>query len=192
MVGIVLFCKNIVKERKNYYRKEANKLMNISPISSRINNTGFIKQNKTPIQSITLKAETPITLGDIGAKPFTMKLFERGGFEWSGSLRIQDSPAGSRVTPEQMEAAYLSRSYTAAEHQKASHLGAVITDLYSLAQKDRDTSSFNEVMKLSEVSRQEIEDALTRLGINIHEPFTLNGKNFILNDGILNKYDEVI
>lgn len=136
-------------------------------------------------QSITLKANKEINLGTINGKPFEMKIFQEGGFEWSGCPRIKAPKAGSRVTDEQLEAAYATRSYTFSEHKKAGEICAVINFMYLMQDKGWTTSSFNKYIEESNISQQKIEDAFSNLGINPNKPFNLKGERFILESGKL-------
>ncbi len=136
-------------------------------------------------QVVELKSETPINLGTIGGKPFVMQIFQDGGYEWSGSLRIKQPKTGARVTPEEAAAAYASQSYNMEEHIKCGAVSAVINSLYIMTNKGLEPSTFNNKMRAFNISQSEVEEALCYLGININEAFTLNGHTFVLDNGLL-------
>ncbi len=143
------------------------------------------KKSKGFNQVVELKSETPINLGTIGGKPFVMQIFQDGGYEWSGSLRIKQPKAGARVTPEEAAAAYASQSYNMEEHIECGAVSAVINSLYIMTNKGVEPDTFNDKMKAFNISQNEVEEALCRLGINTNEAFTLNGHTFVLDKGYL-------
>ena len=153
-----------------------------------VNEQHYSKYN----QVINLKAGIPIDLGKINDKPFTMQIFQEGGFEWSGSLRIKEPKTGSRVTAEEVAAAYSNQSYTMKEHVKCNVVSTVINYLYSMATDGQEPSTFNNNIKASNISQGEIEEALRCLDIDVKKRFTLNGYAFILDNGILKKYEDEI
>lgn len=155
--------------------------MNIGAISS---NFSLYSKRKPPNyanwktsnkQSITLQADKEINLGTINGRPFEMKIFSEGGFEWSGCRRIKASKAGARVTAEQRAAARAARSYTYSEHKKADEMCAVINYMYLMQEKGWASSDLNDCIKEANISQKEIKEAFNRLGIDVDQPFTVNG-----------------
>jgi hypothetical protein len=138
--------------------------------------------------SVTLSANTPIDLGTIDGKPFEMQIMEGGGFEWPGQIQIH-AHTGSQVTPEDAAAAYAAHSYSLPEQMQANHIGAVIDELYLMTKNGSSTDSLNNLISTSQISQSDVEDALTRLGFNPSEPFTVNGRAFIFSSGTLKDYE---
>lgn len=144
--------------------------------------------NQGFFQSLNLEANKIINLGSINGKPLDMKIFQNGGFEWSGSPRIF-AHSGSQVTPEDAAAAYAASSlYTKNEYEQGSHISAVINRIYLVANKVMTTNSFNELIINANISQEEIDQALNRLGFDSSEPFTVNNRTFVFKDGILKDY----
>lgn len=171
--------------------------MNVGSVSSstygniRIQKTEKSDTIKNYSQSVTLEADKKIDLGTIDDKPFEMRLFQNGGFEWSGGLFLKAPQGGSKVTPEQAAAAYAFDSYTRTEHERANDIGAVICAIYHITNRGQPTSSFYSAMNNGKkILPEEMEDALGLLGINPDEPFTINGRTFVLDSGTLKDYKE--
>ncbi len=171
--------------------------MSIGNVSSIAGASG-ITTNKQPGNSnsgnafqnaVTLNANTPINLGTIDDKPFEMQILDGQGFEWSGQMQIQESAPGSAPTSEQVAAAYDAQAYSLPEQMQANHVGAVIDELYLMASNGSSTDSINSMINSSQISQSDVEDALTRLGLNSSEPFTVNGRSFIFSSGTLKDYE---
>jgi hypothetical protein len=163
--------------------------MSIGNVSSIAGSSGIIS-NQQPGNSnsgsafqnaVTINANTPINLGTIDGKPFEMQILGSGGFEWSGQMQIQESAPGSAVTPEQAAAAYAAHSYSLPEQMQANHVGAVIDQLYLMENNGVSTDSLNNMINSGQISQNDVENALTRLGLNPSESFTVNGRTFTFN-----------
>ncbi len=175
--------------------------MNIGGVSSISGSYGY-QQGKNTVksgsvndfsQSIILEANKQIDLGTIDGKPFKMKLFIDGGFEWSGGLFLKAPQGGSKVSPEHAAAAYAFDSYTRAEREKAQDIGGVICALYQVTNRGQKTSFFNSFINNSgkKFLPEETKDALGLIGINPDKPFTINGRTFVFDSGTLKNYAEV-
>jgi len=133
-------------------------------------------------QSVTLAANTPIDLGTFAGKPLEMQIFNGGGYEWSGAIRIQEPASGSQVTPEQAAAAYAAQSYTEAEYSQGQNVTSVVELLYLMNKGTLSTDEVNSLVNQQHnITPSEVTDALTRLGINSNEPFTVNGQKYSYN-----------
>lgn len=133
-------------------------------------------------QSVTLSANTPVDLGTFAGKPLEMQIFNGGGYEWSGAIRIQEPASGSQVTPEQAAAAYAAQSYTEAEYSQGQNVTSVVELLYLMNKGTLSTDQVNSLMNQQyNITPSEVTDALTRLGINPNEPFTVNGQKYSYN-----------
>jgi len=167
--------------------------MNINPIASSLTISGKT-QNKNTTQSDTaasynqtlnLEAGKLINLGTLEGKNYNMQIFKDGGFEWSGSLSIKEPPSGSKVTPEQIAAANAAYQYTMPAYEHGEKVAAVVNYFYMVTQKNWPVSSFNESTITSGISSEDIKDALNHLDLDSNQPFTINGRTFSLQSGIL-------
>ncbi len=142
-------------------------------------NSGNAFQN-----AVTLNTNTPIDLGTIDGKPFEMQIMNG----WSGAIQIH-AHTGSQVTPEDAAAAYAAHSYTRAEYTEGDHVSAVVNYLYLMTQGVMSTDAVNGAMRQTNITPSEVNDALTRLGLNSNEPFTVNGQAYVFNSE--NNFEEV-
>lgn len=140
-------------------------------------------------QSINLNKDKTYDLGTLNGKPFHIKLLPESGFEWSGRIRLSGRPEG-KVTPEQIAAANAFDSYNSYEWLQGEHMGAVIATITRIADNNLETTYFNKLVKLHSITQSEIENALQRLGVDPHKPFSINGRTFAINSGLLEDYTD--
>ena len=146
----------------------------------------ILEQKK--VQAITLKKNQTYNLGTINGKAFSIKRLQDNGFEWSGGIRIS-GPTEGRITPEQMAAALAFDSYTPQEWSQCDHMVSVIARITQIAENNLKTDYFNDFVDLVQISPNEINNALQRLGLDPSLPFSVNGRSFVLNSGILEDYN---
>ncbi len=140
---------------------------------------------KAMTKSITLEPDVKLNLGTINDKPFQMRIFSDGGAEWNGSPRIfGPMESGQRITEEVRRVHYAAEAYTRKEHEKAEQLIGIIYDLYLTTTKGWSIDfMFNGSIDMFSIPATQVEEALQRLGLAPKEPFTINGRTFILEAG---------
>lgn len=146
----------------------------------------IIEQKK--VQAIILEKNQTYNLGTINGKPFSITRVQDNRFEWSGGIRIS-GPAEGKVTPEQMAAARAFASYTPREWAQCDHMVSVIARITRIAEDNLKTDYFNDYVDLVQISPNEINNALQRLGLDPSLPFSVNGRSFVLNSGVLADYN---
>lgn len=137
-------------------------------------------------QKFTLEAGKTINMGKIDGKPYDLELFKDGGFQWSGGPLVNIKTQGLYyVSAEDQAADRAAALYSRQEHEQANRLSAIVNCLYGVTSRGWRTSYFNEFVNQFKFSPGEVDDALSRLGIDTSNPFTINGRSFTLDSGML-------
>ncbi|MGV8150079.1 MAG: hypothetical protein ACLKAN_13865 [Alkaliphilus sp.] len=169
--------------------------MRIKPVSSIVNTHKSMEYQKlsnknrdNSLQEVNLVAGKEIDLGNTGGKLVSLKIFADGGYETTNSLRITKGEPGSRVTPEQAAAAYIFHQYSSEEHRKINTISGVIHYLYRMTNNNLPVEYFNDFIKQANISQSDVKEAFGHLMVNITEPFSINGKTFLYENGTLKNY----
>ncbi|MGG2082386.1 MULTISPECIES: hypothetical protein [Lysinibacillus] len=151
-----------------------------------------IYQGTTPAQlvdkqtnSITITNGVYYHLGMINGKPLNGTALTGGGFNSNFSPMIQWTGVGSRVTPEQEAAFRAHKSYSQAERQGANELVAVFMSLSRLAEGKKSVDSMNDDAMFMQYFPKFAEG----IGLDLSQPFTINGKSFTYSQGTLQMTD---
>ncbi|MFJ7731210.1 hypothetical protein ACIQXF_04875 [Lysinibacillus sp. NPDC097231] len=124
-------------------------------------------------------------LGLVNGKPLNGTFLTGGGFNSNFSPMIWDNPNSRVVTPEQKAALRIHQSYSHAERQEANELIAVFMSLFRLADGKQSIVSVNNDVTFIQLFPKFAQG----IGLDLSEPFTINGKSFIYSQGILQTVD---
>jgi len=151
-----------------------------------------IYQGTTPAQlvdkqtnSINIVNGAYYHLGLVNGNPLTGTLLTGGGFNSNFSPMIWDNPNSSVVTPEQKAALRIHQSYSQSERQEATELIAVFMNLSQLAEGRRSVASVNNDVMFT----QHFPKFAQGIGLDLREPFTINGKSYFYSQGKLQMID---
>lgn len=141
---------------------------------------------RTARQAINLQPGSELKLGNINGKPFDFRLFEDGGFEWSGALRLVDRPVPeTRVSAQDKAAAAAMDRYSEDEWRHGSGIAGVVFNLYEVARGRLSPEALNESLQREPFHPEYLQEALSRLDIDTREPFEINGSSYALRQGKL-------
>ncbi|MFJ7732574.1 hypothetical protein ACIQXF_11825 [Lysinibacillus sp. NPDC097231] len=147
-----------------------------------------IYQEATPTQlvdkrtnSITITNGVYYHLGTVNGKPLNGTALTGGGFNSNFSPMIQWTGVGSKVTPEQEAALKMRQSYSLPEHQESNELVAVFMSLSRLAEGKKSVDSMNDDAMFT----QHFQKFAKGIGLDLSQPFIINGKSFTYSQGIL-------
>ncbi len=147
-----------------------------------------IYQEATPTQlvdkqtnSITITNGVYYHLGTVNGKPLNGTALTGGGFNSNFSPLFQSSPSGTGLTPEQAAALKRRQSYSQAEHQESNELVAVFMSLSRLAEGKKSVDSMND----DAMFMQHFPKFAKGIGLDLSQPFTINGKSFTYSQGTL-------
>lgn len=124
-------------------------------------------------------------LGLVNGNPLTGTLLTGGGFNSNFSPMIWDNPNSSVVTPEQKAALRIHQSYSQSERQEATELIAVFMNISQLAEGRRSVASVNNDVMFT----QHFPKFAQGIGLDLREPFTINGKSYFYSQGKLQMID---
>jgi len=157
-----------------------------------IQSCNAIYQEATPKQlvdkqtnSINIVNGAYYHLGLVNGNPLTGTLLTGGGFNSNFSPMIWDNPNSSVVTPEQKAALRIHQSYSQSERQEATELIAVFMNLSQLAEGRRSVASVNNDVMFT----QHFPKFAQGIGLDLREPFTINGKSYFYSQGKLQMID---
>ncbi len=153
----------------------------IANVQKQIMTKKDVTENK---QKIDLKANQTKSLGSLNGKPFDFTMLSGGGFTWSGGLMIR-LHSGNKLNAEDLAAAEAYNAYTKEEHQEANNIIGVINQMYLVTSRNQDVDYFNNLVKQNSLSADVVEEAFIRMGVDPSQQFTVNGRNFILESGVL-------
>ncbi|WP_286927403.1 MULTISPECIES: hypothetical protein [Lysinibacillus] len=94
---------------------------------------------------------------------------------------FQGSAPGTGLTPEQAAALKRYRSYSQAERQEANELVAVFMSLSMLTEGKQSVDSVNNDAMFA----QHFPKFAEEIGLDLSQPFTINGKSFTYSQGTL-------
>ncbi|MGG2053854.1 hypothetical protein ABFY48_05570 [Lysinibacillus pakistanensis] len=124
-------------------------------------------------------------LGIINAKPLNVTPLASGGVNSNFSPKIWKIPGSSIVTPEQEAALKMRQSYSLPERQEANELVAVFMSLSRLAEGKKSVASMND----DAMFMQHFPKFAKGIGLDLSQPFTINGKSFTYSKGTLQTID---
>ncbi|MFJ7732570.1 hypothetical protein ACIQXF_11805 [Lysinibacillus sp. NPDC097231] len=146
-----------------------------------IQSSNSIYQGATPTQlvnkqtnSINIVAGIYYNLGTVNGKPLNGTPLASGGFNSNFSPKIWKVPGSSIVTPEQETALKMRQSYSLPERQEANELVAVFMSLSRLAEGKKSVDSMND----DAMFMQHFPKFAKGIGLDLSQPFTINGKSF--------------
>lgn len=170
---------------------------------SRKKHTEFVQpssaifQGPTPTQlvntqknSITISNGVYYHIGTVNGKPLNGTPLTGGGFNSNFSPQIfvhPDTPAGTPLTPEQLESLRIHKFYSQQEHQEANKLVSIFMSLVRLA----DGKSSVESMKIPDFA-QNFPKFAEGVGLDLTQPFSINGKSFVYSNGELQQKNNKI
>lgn len=134
---------------------------------------------------IRMERDMRIDLGSINGKPFYMWHTPLGGSGWTGTPPVQ-GPTTGKVSQADIEAVRLASSYTRAESEYAEKIVTVVNGLYRLTQPTKlplSVQGLNDLLKEHSIDSSIVADALSRLGVNAKEMFSVNGQKMHFSDG---------
>lgn len=144
------------------------------------------REAHTARQAINLQPGSELNLGTINGKPFDFRLFEEGGFEWSGGLRLVDRPVpGARVSAQAEAAAAAMNRYSEDEWRHGSGIAGVVFNLYEVARGRLSPEALNKQLQSAPYQPGYLQEALSRMGMDTREPFEINGSTYALRQGQL-------
>ncbi|KOY82839.1 hypothetical protein I6G82_12435 [Lysinibacillus macroides] len=153
-----------------------------------IQSSSSIYQGATPTQlvnkqtnSINIVAGVYYNLGTVNGKPLNGTPLASGGFNSNFSPKIWKVPGSSIVTPEQEAALKMRQSYSLPERQEANELVAVFMSLSRLAEGKKSVDSMNN----DAMFMQHFPKFAKGIGLDLSQPFTINGKSFTYSQGTL-------
>lgn len=120
-------------------------------------------------------------LGSVNGKPLNGTALTGGGFNSNFSPMFKEPATGTRLTPEQAASLKRHRSYSQAEHQGANELVAVFMSLSRLAEGKKSVDSMNDDAMFA----QHFPKFAEGIGLDLSQPFTINGKSFTYSQGTL-------
>ncbi|MGG2082385.1 hypothetical protein [Lysinibacillus pakistanensis] len=151
-----------------------------------------IYQEATPTQlvdkqtnSINITNGVYYHLGSVNGKPLNGTALTGGGFNSNFSPMFQGSAPGTGLTPEQAAALKRHRSYSQAERQEANELVAVFMSLSMLTEGKQSVDSVNNDAMFA----QHFPKFAEGIGLDLSQPFTINGKSFTYSQGTLQMTD---
>ncbi|MFJ7732572.1 hypothetical protein ACIQXF_11815 [Lysinibacillus sp. NPDC097231] len=147
-----------------------------------------IYQEATPTQlvdkqtnSITITNGVYYHLGTVNGKPLNGTALTGGGFNSNFNPMFKEPATGSKVTPEQEALIKRRQSYSQDEHQGANELVAVFMSLSMLAEGKKSVDSMNDDAMFT----QHFPKFAKGIGLDLSQPFTINGKSFTYSQGTL-------
>ena len=151
-----------------------------------------IYQEATPMQlvnkqtnSINITNGVYYHLGSVNGKPLNGTALTGGGFNSNFSPMIQWTGVGTKVTPEQEAAFRIHQSYSQVERQGANELVAVFMSFSRLAEGKKSVASMND----DAMFMQHFPKFAKGIGLDLSQPFTINGKSFTYSQGTLQTID---
>ena len=151
-----------------------------------------IYQRATPTQlvnkqtnSINIVAGVYYNLGTVNGKPLNGTPLASGGFNSNFSPKIWKVSGSSIVTPEQEAALKMRQSYSLPERQEANEFVAVFMSLSRLAEGKKSVDSMNDDAMFA----QHFPKFAEGIGLDLSQPFTINGKSFTYSQGTLQMTD---
>ena len=153
-----------------------------------IQSSNAIYQETTPTQlvnkqtnSINIVTGVYYNLGTVNGKPLNGTPLASGGFNSNFSPKIWKVPGSPIVTPEQESALKMRQSYSLPERQEANELVAVFMSLSRLAEGKKSVASMNDDAMFA----QHFPKFAEGIGLDLSQPFTINGKSFTYSQGTL-------
>ncbi|KOY82838.1 hypothetical protein I6G82_12440 [Lysinibacillus macroides] len=180
-----------MEEMKTYYKQDkieatrksyAELVQSYNNIRREINPTKFVNEQTN---SIDITNGVYYHLGLVNGKPLNGTLLTGGGFNSNFSPMIWDNPNSNVVTQEQREALKIHRSYSQVERQEANELVAVFMSLSRLAEGKKSVDSMNN----DAMFMQHFPKFAKGIGLDLGQPFTINGKSFTYLQGTLQMTD---
>jgi len=157
-----------------------------------IQSSNAIYKGATPTQlvnkqtnSINIVAGVYYNLGTVNGKPLNGTSLASGGFNSNFSPKIWKIPGSSIVTPEQEAALKMRQSYSLPERQEANELVAVFMSFSRLAEGKKSVDSMND----DAMFMQHFPKFAKGIGLDLSQPFTINGKSFTYSQGALHTID---
>ncbi|MGG2105913.1 hypothetical protein [Lysinibacillus pakistanensis] len=151
-----------------------------------------IYQRATPTQlvnkqtnSINIVAGVYYNLGTVNGKPLNGTPLASGGFNSNFSPKIWKVSGSSIVTPEQEAALKMRQYYSLPERQEANEFVAVFMSLSRLAEGKKSVDSMNDDAMFA----QHFPKFAEGIGLDLSQPFTINGKSFTYSQGTLQMTD---
>lgn len=136
----------------------------------------------TQTNSITISNGVYYHIGTVNGKPLNGTPLTGGGFNSNFSPKLYRPPgaSGTRLTPEQLESLRIHQSYSQQERQEANKLVSIFMSLVRLA----DGKSSVESMNTPDFA-QNFPRFAEGVGLDLTQPFSINGKSFVYSNGEL-------
>ncbi|MGE7111190.1 hypothetical protein [Lysinibacillus sp. NPDC047702] len=137
----------------------------------------------TQTNSITISKGVYYRIGTVNGKPLNGTPLTGGGFNSNFSPQIfvhPDTPAGTPLTPEQLESLRIHKSYSQQERQEANKLVSIFMSLVRLADGKTSVESMN-----TPEFTQNFPKFAEGVGLDLTQPFSINGKSFVYSNGEL-------
>ena len=124
-------------------------------------------------------------MGTVNGKPLNGTPLASGGFNSNFSPKIWKVSGSSIVTPEQEAALKMRQYYSLPERQEANEFVAVFMSLSRLAEGKKSVDSMNDDAMFA----QHFPKFAEGIGLDLSQPFTINGKSFTYSQGTLQMTD---
>lgn len=124
-------------------------------------------------------------MGTVNGKPLNGTPLASGGFNSNFSPKLWKVSCSSIVTPEQEAALKMRQPYSLPERQEANEFVAVFMSLSRLAEGKKSVDSMNDDAMFA----QHFPKFAEGIGLDLSQPFTINGKSFTYSQGTLQMTD---
>jgi len=134
--------------------------------------------------SVEIRKGDVFSLGEYQGRKIIAKRKDNGYlFSSNGGGAIKYT--GSRVTARQERIANIVGSFTKEQHQAAGRTTAVLSSLVLVADGKESVNFFNEKFSSTEYNDIDVKKEISRIGLNVNDIFTVNGKKFKFDEGNL-------